>query len=194
VHQNLPNTTNTSTPYVVNARIQHRSGIKTATIYYATNVNGPFSMASMTLSSGNTWTGNIPAYPSGTRVYYYIEGQSNTGKKQVRPMPAPKGNFTFLVYGNATGLSENEPMLKITPAYQNPSKGITCIPLYCNKNLNGTIKLLDIAGKEIQTIYEGPMEAGEKNYFINTTDLSSGAYLIAVQTDEGRIVQKLMVR
>lgn len=194
VHQNLPNTTNTTTPYVVNARIQHRSGIKTATIHYATNINGPFSTAAMTLSGGNTWTGNIPAYPSGTRVYYYIEGQSNTGKKQVRPMPAPKGNFTFLVYGNVTGLSENEPMLRMTPVYPNPSKGITCIPMYCNKNMYGTIKLLDITGKEVQTIYDGPMEAGEKNYFINTIDLSSGAYLISAQTDEGRIIQKLMVR
>ena len=196
VHQNLPNTTNTTTPYEVNARIQHRSGIKTATVYYATSLNGPYATASMTLTnaSTNTWTGNIPAYPSGTRVYYYIEGQSTSGKKQVRPLPAPKGYFTFLVYGNVTGLSENEPMVKMNPVFPNPSKGITCIPLYCNKNMNGTIKLLDITGKEMQTIYSGPMEAGEKNYFINTMDISSGAYLIDAQTDDGHIIQKLMIR
>lgn len=109
-------------------------------------------------------------------------------------MPAPKGNFSFLVYGNVTGLSENEPMVKMNPVFPNPSKGITCVPFYCNKNMRGTIKLLDITGKEIQTIYDGPMEAGEKNYFINTMDFSSGAYLIDAQTDEGRITQKLMIR
>jgi agmatine/peptidylarginine deiminase len=196
VHQNLPNTTNTTTPYVVNARLQHRSGIKKATIYYATALNSTYSTATMTLTNAtnNTWTGNIPAYPSGTRIYYYIDAEAVSGKHQVRPMPAPKGNFTFLVYGNVTGLSENEPMLKAQPAYPNPSKGITCVPLYCNKNMNGTIRLLDITGKEIELIYQGQMEAGDKNYFINTADLSAGAYLIEIQTDEGRLTEKLMIR
>lgn len=196
VHQNLPNTTNTTVPYEVNARIQHRSKIKTATIYYTTNLNSSYSTATMTLSnaSTNTWTGSIPAFPAGTRVYYYIEGESNSGKKQVRPMPAPKGYFSFLVIGSPTGISENEPMIKMKPVFPNPSKGITCIPFFCNRNMNGTIRLLDITGKEIEIIYEGAIEAGEKNYFINTMDISSGAYLIDVQTDEGHITQKLMVR
>lgn len=195
VHQNLPNTNNTSTPYEVNARIQHRSGIKTATIYYKTSLNGSYSTAPMTLSnaSTNTWTGTIPPFPAGTRVYYYIEGNSNTGKKQVRPMPAPAGYFTFLVIG-ATGISDNEPAFTMKPAFPNPSKGITCIPFNSNRPLTGSIKLIDIAGKEVETIYEGTMEAGEKNYFVNTINLDAGVYFIATETNQGRFIQKLMVR
>jgi agmatine deiminase len=195
VHQNLPNTNNTSAPYVVNARLQHRSGIKKATIYYTTALNTTYSTATMTLTNAtdNTWTGNIPAFPGGTRVYYYIDAEAVSGKRQVRPMPAPKGNFSFLVYGT-TGIAANEPMIKIQPLYPNPSKGITCIPLYCNKNMNGSIRLLDITGKEIELVYQGQMEAGDKNYFVNTIDLSAGAYLVDIQTDEGRITEKLMVR
>ncbi|HSH64741.1 MAG TPA: T9SS type A sorting domain-containing protein, partial [Bacteroidia bacterium] len=195
VHQNLPNTTNCTNPYEVNARIQHRSGIKTATVYYTTDITKPYASAPMTLSNAgaNTWTGYIPAFPAGTRVFYYVEAQSVSGKKQVRPMPAPKGYFTFLVYGT-TGLSENEPAFTMKPAYPNPSKGITCIPFYCNKAMTGNISLMNIAGEKIASIYEGRMEAGEKNYFINTMDLSAGVYLITAETDEGRFVQKLMVK
>lgn len=195
VHQNLPNTNNSTKPYEVNARIQHRSGIKTGTIYYTTSLSKPYATATMTLTNAgtNTWTGNIPAFPPGTRVYYYIEGEAVSGKRQVRPLPAPKGNFTFLVTGT-TGISENEPAFTMKPAYPNPSKGITCIPFNFNQNMNGSITLVDIAGEKIATIYEGEMIAGEKNYFINTIDLSAGVYFITAETDQGRFVQKLMVR
>lgn len=195
VHQNLPNTNNSTTPYEVNARIQHRSGIKTATIYYTTNLSKPYATAPMTLSnaSTNTWTGNIPAFPPGTRVFYYVEAEATSGKHQVRPMPAPKGNFSFLVLGT-TGINENEPAFSMSAAYPNPSKGITCIPFNFNKNVNGRITLVNIAGEKIATIHEGEMPAGEKNYFINTIDLSAGVYFITADTDQGRFVQKLMVK
>jgi agmatine deiminase len=195
VHQNLPNTDNSTTPYEVNARIQHRSGIKTATIYYTSDLNTPYSTAPMTLSnvSTNTWTGHIPAYLPGTRVYYYIEANANSGKKQVRPMPAPKGYFSFIVTG-ITAISENEPAFTMKPAFPNPSKGITCIPFSCNRSMTGTIKLMDIAGKEVETIFEGTMEAGEKNYFVNTIHLNAGVYFIATETNQGRYIQKLMVK
>jgi agmatine deiminase len=196
VHQNLPDTKNTTVPYEVNARLQHRSGIKTATIYYTTDLSKPYVTADMTLTNAgtNTWTGNIPAFPAGTHVFYYLQAKSVSGKQQVRPMPAPKANFSFYVLGGATGIDEHELPFAMKPAYPNPSKGITCIPFYFDKKVNGSIKLLTITGVEVATIYEGTMEAGEKNYFINTMDLSAGAYLIAAETEEGRFVQKLMVR
>jgi hypothetical protein len=80
------------------------------------------------------------------------------------------------------------------PAFPNPSKGITCIPFNCSKPMTGSIKLIDIAGKEVETIYEGTMEVGEKNYFVNTINLNAGVYFIATETNRGRFVQKLMVR
>ena len=194
-HQNLPNTSNSTNPYEVNARIQHRSGIKNATIHYTSSLSKPYATASMTLTnkSANTWTGNIPAFPPGTRVYYYIEAEATSGKHQVRPMPAPKGNFSFLVIGT-TGISGTEAAVTMSPAYPNPSKGITCIPFNFDKNTNGSINLINIAGEKVATIYEGTMEAGAKNYFINTIDLNAGVYFITAETDQGRFVQKLMVR
>lgn len=194
VHQNLPNTTNTTTPYKVDARIQHKKGIQFATLYYTTDTMQPYTSVAMTLTnvSQNTWTGFIPAQPAGSHVFYYIKGHSNSGKEQVRPMPAPKGNFEFLVWGITAIGTEN--YFAVKPAYPNPSKGITCIPATFGKDTKGIVKLTDMLGKEVEIIYEGEMPAGEKNFFINSANINAGAYLITIETPEGRSVQKLMVR
>ncbi|MCE3279800.1 MAG: Por secretion system C-terminal sorting protein [Bacteroidetes bacterium] len=199
VHQNLPNTTNTVTPYQVDARIQHKSGIQFATLYYTTDTASiPYSAVTMSLTNAanNTWTGFIPAQPAGTHVYYYVKGHANSGKEQVRPMPAPRGNFEFDVLG-VTGIdSHSSAEFTFKPVYPNPSHGITCIPLSVNKNTQGTIKLYDMLGNLVITIYDGEMIAGEKNYFLNSLSLNinAGAYLISVETKEGKLTQKLMVR
>lgn len=196
VHQNLPNSSNTTIPYEVNARIQHKSGIQSATLYYRTDITQPFSSVAMTCTSipNNTWTGYIPAKPAGTRVYYYIKGTASSGKQQVRPMPAPSGTFVFdvLIYtsvNNSTGYT-----FSMKTAYPNPSHGITCVPVAFDKNTEGTVKLFDMLGNKIAVICEGNMQAGEKNFFINTADISAGAYLITIETTEGRISQKLMIK
>ena len=196
VHQNLPNTTNTVTPYQADAIIQHKSGIQFATLYYTTDTaNIPYTAVNMTLTNAgtDTWTGYIPAQPAGTHVFYYILGHANSGKEQVRPMPAPLGNFEFDVLGNATNIAESV-QFEMKPAYPNPSHGITCIPVSLNKNTKGSIKLYDILGNLVNTIYEGEMLTGEKNYFINSLGMSAGAYMIVLETIEARITQKLMIR
>lgn len=192
VHQNLPNTTNTTTPYQVDATIQHRSGIMWATLYYTNDTLAGFSNVPMALTSGDTWTGFIPPYPAGTHVFYYIRAHANSGKEQIRPMVAPAGNFEFDVL-TSTGIAENT-KFEMKPAYPNPSHGITCIPVSFDKRTEGSVKLYDMLGNLVKVIYEGEMAAGEKNYFINGLELSAGAYLIMVETAEDRITQKLMVR
>lgn len=198
VHQCLPNTTNTTTPYQADARIQHKSGIQFATLYYTTDTASvPYTAVSMALTSpaDNTWTGFIPAQPAGTHVYYYILGHANSGKEQVRPMPAPLGNFEFDVLGS-TGITEQSNNISMKPVYPNPAHGLTCIPVYIPQHTKGTIRLTDMLGKQVALIYEGEMPAGDKNYFMNSIslNLNAGAYLISVETTEGRTTQKLMIR
>jgi agmatine/peptidylarginine deiminase len=198
VHDYLEDTYNTTTPYQVDAIVQHRSGIANAKIYWTTDTTMPYSVVNMSLTaaSTDTWTGYIPAQPAGTRIYYYIKGQANSGKQQVRPMPAPDGNFEFLVLGTPAGINETASGASMKPAFPNPSHGITCIPVSLNKNAEGSIRLYDMLGNIVTIIHQGDMPAGEKNYFINTFTLGigAGAYLISVETSEGRITQKLMVR
>ena len=109
-------------------------------------------------------------------------------------MPAPRGNFMFWVIGSL-GMDANINLsITMKPAFPNPSHGITCIPVSLNKNTKGTIKLYDMIGKEVAIIYEGEMMAGEKNYFINSLTINPGAYLISIETNDGRQTQKLMIK
>ncbi|MEW6469411.1 MAG: agmatine deiminase family protein [Bacteroidota bacterium] len=195
VHQKLQNTTNTTIPYQVDARIQHRSGIASATLYYRTDTLQPYSSTSMTLTNvpNNTWTGFIPPQSAGTTVYYYISATSVSGKTQLRPIVAPAGYWKFKVLG----VTEAQELLGdngIRPIYPNPSKGITCIPVNLNKSGHMRLALYDVLGNEVALIYEGQAQTGEKNYFINTTDIASGTYVVVMQTEEEFITQKLIVR
>jgi agmatine/peptidylarginine deiminase len=196
VHQNLPNTANTTTPYQVDAIIQHKSGIQSATLYYTTDTTQPFASAVMTLTGipTETWTGYIPAQPAGSRIFYYIKAVANSGKQQVRPMPAPLGTFKFDVLLSTSLAYSNTNQLFAKPAFPNPSHGITCIPVMSEKNAKGTIKLVDMLGNTVITIHDGNMQAGEKNYFVNTAGISKGAYLLVIETEDKRSTQKLMIK
>ncbi len=194
-HQALHDTYNTINPYQVDARIQHRSGISSAEIYYRTDTTQPYVSVSMTQDVDPIyWTGFIPAQPAGTTVYYYLQASSVSGKTQVRPMPAPAGYWKFKVLLNV-GISEATlNILQLQPAFPNPSKGITCIPVSNAWPQHASILLKDILGRTVQTIFDGEIPSGEKKYFANTESLASGVYMIELKTKNKTFVQKLIVR
>lgn len=193
-HFGLPNTTNTTTPYQVDARIQHRSGIATATLYYTFDTLQPYTAVSMSLTNAalNTWTGYIPAQPVGTHVYYYIAATSVSGKSQVRPLPAPDAYFYFEVTGPLAVTEITEPAF--SHVYPNPSHGLTCVPLSMPSQEEGRMVLIDMTGREVMVVHTGTFVQGEKNYFLNTETLEAGAYQLVLTTNNYRIAQPLMVR
>ena len=193
-HQQLSNTINTSTPYQVDARIQHKSGIQTATINWTTDTSQVWQTTTMTLTnaSTNNWTGYIPAQSAGAIVYYYISATSISGKSQVRPMPAPLGWWKFEV-SVSTGIALASQQV-FSPAYPNPSHGLTCIPLNISQSTQGRLSLIDMSGREVLEIHSGNFISGEKNYFFNSSSLAPGAYMILLQTKLGRSAEKLMIK
>lgn len=193
-HQQLSNTINTSTPYQVDARIQHKTGIQTANIYWTTDTSQVWQSASMTLTNvtTNNWTGFIPAQSAGAIVYYYISASSTSGKTQVRPMPAPLGWWKFEV-SVSTGIALASQQV-FSPAYPNPSHGLTCVPLNISQSTQGRLSLIDMSGREVLEIHSGNFISGEKNYFFNSSSLAPGAYMILLQTKLGRSAEKLMIK
>jgi hypothetical protein len=149
----------------------------------------------MTFVSGDNWTANIPVQAAGSKVYYYITGHANSGKEQVRPMPAPAGYWKFT--DNCTvGISENENSvtLEMQPAFPNPSKGITCIPVQSNKAQHATLQLTDLTGRVVIDAFAGMLKQGDNKLFLDSWDLSAGAYMLVLHTESGNLSQRLMVR
>lgn len=194
-HQALHDTYNTTTPYQVDALIRHRSSIANAFVFYRTDTLLPYQQTTMTTLDGTHWTGYIPTQSAGGIVYYYVQATSVSGKTQVRPLPAPSGYWKFNVL---LTVGVNEPIAanvsELHSVFPNPSKGITCIPVSSSSMLSATVLLKDIFGRTVETIFDGEMPAGEKNYFINTEPFASGVYTIELRIANKTIVQKLIVR
>jgi hypothetical protein len=181
----------------VNANIKHSTGIATANVYYRVQPDTTFTVVQMTLTNAalNTWSANIPNPGQAATIEYYVEGNANSGKKQCRPMPAPEGFYTFHVLSPVAisqPIKENEKMMQTI--FPNPASAITCIPLNVNNAQNGSIEIWDIMGRKLQTIFEGNIPQGESKYFVDAQRFVGGTYLIVLQTEKRKEVQRLMIK
>ncbi len=193
-HQSLEDTYDTQNDYNVVARVQHRSGISGATLYWKTSLAGAYTPVAMTSIGNNEYSADIPAQNAGTRVYYYVEGNSISGKTQVRPMPAPAGYWDFDVL-DVQSINEDETGgLSLMNIYPNPASAITAIPVQLDINQEISIRMLDVSGKLVKEIYQGSAPMGESNYFINAQDYQSGIYFVELTSQRGRSVQKLVIK
>lgn len=195
-HQPLHDTYDTANAYTVNALVQHRSGIATATLYYRTDTTQPYiAIPMISLSSQiNHWGAQIPAQIAGTIIYYYVEAQSVSGKQQVRPLSAPAGYWKFEVLSTVAVKETGEHLFELLPAFPNPSKGITCIPINNFSTFDLNAGLYDATGRKVKNIFDGTLQTGERKLFVDTYDLSPGVYNIKIKTEKSVYTQKLIVR
>jgi agmatine deiminase len=193
-HQRIRDTYSTSTTFTVDATIRHRSGIASATMYYTTDTLVPYTAVTMTNASGDEWTATIPAQAGGTEVFYYIHAAANSGKEQVRPLPAPDGywNFHILVLASSDGVASNEAMMQ--PVFPNPARAITCIPVHSDVASSGHIYLVDVMGRVVKDIHNGLIPSGDSKYFFNAAEYASGTYLVVMESGELRSTQRVLIQ
>ncbi len=180
-------------PFNVNAYANHRSGIATATLYYRTDTMQPYTAVSMTgMAQPNMFSGLIPAQPVGTHIYYYVSAQSNSGKTQKRPMPAPTAYWTFKVLGNAGvgGIT----VVQVKDIFPNPSTAITCIPVVSSEACLGEINVTDVLGRPVQHIHSGKITAGESYCFFNSANWANGVYIVTVRAGGNVMTQRVVVQ
>jgi hypothetical protein len=194
-HLPLSDTENTTDPYSVDGYLSHRNGISTATLFYSTNPDGPWVEVSMSdIGNGEDFTAYIPAQSAGTDVYYYINGVAESGKIGNRPMPAPEGWWTFHV-GEIIidGIEENE-LGGVSPIYPNPASAITCVPVQLKRELHARVVLRNVIGATIEVIHNGALTQGESKLFFDASNLSSGAYVVTLEFEDGSMSsQNVMV-
>lgn len=178
------------------ATIKHRSGIENAQLYYTTNMALDYEPLEMSVLNADedTWITTIPWQPDGTTVQYYIAATANSGKNQVRPLPAPAGYFEFEI--NLVTAVENVDILptQLGDIYPNPASAITVIPVISQKAQYANIELQDALGQTVEIIFDGEMEQGENQYFLFANRYPAGTYFVVVQTEAGRVVEKLVIQ
>lgn len=180
----------------VQAIIKHRSGISSAEVMYTTDLNAGFESVAMSVVNDSLWEADLPEFPETAQVHYYIHAEANSGKEIDRPMVAPEGYWTYSV-GEPCAVNTTLPLnvqLDMAPIYPNPAGAITVVPVSCDKSLEATIRVTDILGREVETLFNGMLPKGESNYFIHAEGYDAGAYFITLQTAQQQIVQKLIVK
>jgi hypothetical protein len=179
----------------IEAEISHRSGIQSARVGYRNDTLSPYIYLPMTFdASDSKWKASLPNQQGFkiTDYFYYFEATAISGKIQTRPMPAPQGYWKFS-YGPGS-IGNDKEKITLQPAFPNPSKGITCIPITLEKTQELKITLFDIHGKEVIQIFNGKGSYGKQNYFVNTKNITSGTYMIQVVSENNVQSQVLIVR
>ncbi len=194
-HQPLPNTNDSTNPYQVDALVKHKSGIANAYVFYTTDTALGFQSVPMTLTNAanDTWTGFIPAQPGGSTVYYYIDATANSGKHQVRPITAPDGFWKFNV-GLTTAISSLANNFQIKDIFPNPGNAISCIPVVSNISTQLNVTMYDVAGRVVRELFNGNMQSGTKNLFVNCADFEAGVYHLVFTTENGQYSKKLCIK
>jgi len=181
--------------YNVSARIQHQSGIASATLFWTTNLEQGYQSLNMTNTGGDNWAAFIEENLSAPNtVYYFIEASANSGKTLSRPLPAPEAYFNFNILEQNASLSQNNVTNIELSAYPNPASAITCIPINCVESFEGQISLTDVLGKEVTTIYEGKFKSGLNHFFIHANDFSEGIYFIVLNSEQIKIRKRLIIQ
>jgi len=113
-HTPLPNTENMTGPYTVNCVITPAGNPISSTKLFWTRTT-VFDSLSMTNSSGNNWTGNIPGNGSPAIYKYYIRTTDNAGLTTFLPGGAPTSYFSFMASTDTTC-----PVITHTPLQNTP--------------------------------------------------------------------------
>ncbi len=195
-HQPRPASCDTGN-YLIKAKIMHKSGITSAKTFWTTDTLLGYTQTNMTLVNAQTneYACNIPAQAAGDTVYYYIGATAVNGKTMTRPMTAPLGRYRFKIQPCAAPTSIKETaVVKIKPVYPNPASFITCIPLSSNITQQIKVSLLNVLGQVVDVIYDGEINAGEKNVFFHAENYAKGVYFIEAKTATDRHVQKVLIR
>ncbi len=191
-HQALQDTYDFQNPYFVSAYMRHRSGVDRATLYWKLSGELNFTAIDMT-ANGDNWEANIPAQAVGSIINYYVEGESVSGKIQVRPMPAPQAFWSFEILGGVSAIDEFS-STEIARVFPNPASAITCIELDALQAVKARIELRDMTGREIQTIHDGMISSGNTKYFFDASQCAPGAYHIVVASDSSYSTTPVMIK
>jgi hypothetical protein len=113
------------------------------------------------------------------------------------PMLLKWAKINGIIYGDTTTSVNDIDVLKIevfslSQNYPNPFNSFTKINFYIPKKSSVTLKIYDLLGREIETLIDKYLSAGEHNVSWNAKNLSSGIYLYQLKTSDIVETKKLI--
>lgn len=197
VHQRLKDVENNNDVdgYEVAAQIKHRTGIAHAEVFYTIDTTQAYEPVPMEIIPGtDDWTAEIPHQANASKVFYYIAATANSSKSQVRPLAAPAGYYEFRV-GDDVSATVETGKVELQSIYPNPASAMTAVPVLSNgSSVTATLKLVDVFGRNMETIFEGNLANGISRHYFNAAKLPAGTYFVTLQTEKETTTQRVVVR
>lgn len=192
-HAHLYDTYNYTNPYPIVAKVETRSGVSAANLYWSIDTTIGYTMVSMTAMANDSFIANIPAQPVGTKIFYYIEATSLSGKTNRRPMVAPDGVFEFRVFDVASAPNISAMLTTLFNPFPNPANENTVVGFNLMKEENCQLGIYDLSGRLISNLLDEKISAGTHQYELTTENISSGTYLLTLKAGNFTATKKLMV-
>lgn len=167
--------------YLVNAYINHRTGVSSASLFWRLQGESDYDEVSMSSVGDNEWEAFIPGQVYGSILEYYVHAIAESGKEQSRPMPAPAGYWTFQVLEDVVTIEEGVPAI-FSDIYPNPASGITVVPIKLEESTMARLTVVDALGRQVVEIYAGSFSEGEQKYFLDASILAAGVYSVVFST------------
>ncbi len=115
-------------------------------LHYRTGGSGSFTTAAMSGLGANIYSAQIPGFPAGTAVQYYITASDDSGRSESHPLHAPATWFNSYTTGG-TGISNlDNPVAGVTMLSPNP---FSSAMVFSTDGRPGSLRVFDAAGRMV---------------------------------------------
>lgn len=141
---------NQTTYYPVDATIHTRTDVESVTLFWSIDPVAGYEALAMTPAGDDRVFAGIPGQPYGTRVFYYIEASSSSGRTGRRPLVAPEGIWSFLVDpdGVTIGVDAYDPPLAsaihLASGHPNPLRQSTSLDVSISWAGRAVVRVYDV--------------------------------------------------
>jgi len=179
-------------PFVVNTKIADNFALKGGLLEYRVN-NSPWIADSLSPIGSDWYTAEIVEQePCDTMVIVYNILASDYADNISRD--PEEGNYSFTIL--LTGIQETrdipDKFVLFSPK-PNPSVGIIEIQYGLPEKTNISLRIYDIQGRLVKSIFSGSKDAGYYRLRINSKDLSSGIYFLRFEAEGYNTTRKLLI-
>lgn len=113
------------------------------------------------------------------KVFYRLKQEDNNGKFEYSDIVELNNEYSF--------------ELKLSQNFPNPFNPVTTIKFQIPVKSKATLKIIDMLGREIKTLVDGEVAAGEHKIFFDGSFLSSGIYICQLIANGKLYTKKMML-
>lgn len=194
-HARLLEAAATDSAYRIEATVRVRSGVDSVYLYWRADSSAPFSPLMMR-GNGGVYAADIPRQPAGSRVEYFIEATSFSGRRATFPLVGEAGAFRFTIQSSPTSVPAESPGdFVLNQNYPNPFNPVTTITFTIQGIVPHlvSLKIYDLLGREVMTLFDGELEGGTHRAVVDAAGFASGIYLYRLTAGNFTAIRKMAV-